>query len=743
MSPPPNRPRCHPLLSPGRGLLWANLLACVALLPLQAQPRPDDETTVLDRLVVDSVTDDRLDPTGMGGPGAEMNQPPFSNDLLAGPRMDEDFSVELGNELQLATGTSPADLATGVNRVNLRGFPTPRLRNGFGQIGIPEILGVERVELIQGPLTPVAGRAAPGGIQNFITARPKGKNQTRLELYASSRRDRQARAENTLTLKPKKLWQRFAAGAQQRRGPENFTIARSHFVSGALTWRHNRAASTMFMLDYSSLAANPSVGVPEYRQSASDKIVGPYRPLAYFHTYGPNASVEKRLLSASIQFEGQIGRHVSVRANVQGLRRDLLEERFTTGQYLVDRGVFGGRREPQHTEQPLRAVSAGVETTVRFLAFNADHKATLLVESIHTGYTREQRALTTAERDALPLDVLTFDPDAPNYDRPAYDVARFRRILTDRHESTDFTAVMLGERAAFWQGRLVTSTGVRADFVNLDLHDNRPGAARPHVTDRVRDLTYHVGANYQLLGGRMLIFANNSTAFEPSTRIDARTGRIQGNETTLGYETGIKGLFFKRRLSATALLFRFYNQNISRRNPLYEDPIADAAQTQPQLVAAGEERFTGGTIDLKASLSARWTLSGSGTVTQAITTASPDLPEEIGRPLTRLPRTTVGATSRHVFPLSPTRNLTLSGTCTYVSGFVAYYESASRHYLAFPGNTLLSLNSGYSWKTGPKTKLRTHSLNASVRNLLDRDQLARLARPGQGREFGLSYAQTF
>ncbi|MGC4071930.1 MAG: TonB-dependent receptor [Nibricoccus sp.] len=724
-----------------RARLLFLLLVCVSSLS-QAQTKEDSDLTVLDALTIGAEADDGFDATGMGGPEAEMNEPPFSNDLLAGPQREEDFTPEINAELSLATGASPVDLATGVNRINLRGFPTPRLRNGFSQTGIPEVLAVERVELIQGPLTPVAGRAAPGGIQNFVTARPRAKNYARLEFLADTQDSQQVRAETSAALKPKKIWYRLAAGGQRREGPEEYSRSETRYVSGALTFRHNRSASTMVMIDYSDLSANPAPGVPEFRLTSSDKIVGPYRPLAGFHTYGPNAGIEKKIASASVQFEGQLSRRVNVRANLQGWLRELAEDRFTTSQYVIDLGRFGGTREPQRIEQPLRAVSAGVETTARLVTFKVDHKVTLLLESNHLWYDREQRALPTAIRNALPQDVREFDPDSPNYFRPAYSPELYSRILTDRHEATSYNSISLSERAAFWQGRLVGTAGVREDFVLLDIDDNRPGAVRPHVTDDVRELTWHLGGNYQLTPGRLLLFANTSSAFEPSTRVDARTGRVQGNETTLGYEAGIKGFFLNRRLSATALIFQYYNQNISRRNPLYEDPIADAGQTQPQLVAAGEERFTGGTLDLKTAVSSLWTLSGRLTITEAITTASPDLPEEIGRPLTRLPRTTVGISTRRSFT-GKLSGLSVGSTLTYVSDFVAYYESASRYYLAYPDNILVSVNAGYSWKNGPKKRPCTHTVGMGIRNLFDRDVLASHARPGQERALSVSYTLGF
>lgn len=724
-----------------RSRLLPLLLGTALIASAQLAPN-DDDVTLLDPLTVGEDAEDDFDPTGMGGAEAELNEPPFSNELLAGPQPEEDFQTEINTELAIATGASPVDLATGVNRLNLRGFPTPRLRNGFSQMGIPEVLSIERVELIQGPLTPVTGRAAPGGIQNFVTVRPRARQHVRVEATADSLGSLSTRIDNSAVVRPKKMWHRLSAGWQHREGPDTFSRSDLKFVSSALTVRHSRSASTMFMLDYSELSANPSPGVPEYRETSSGKIVGPYRPLAEFHTYGPEAGIEKKILSASAQFEGQIGRRLTLRANLQAWLRDLVQDRFTTNQYILDLGRFGGTREPQRIEQPLRAISAGVEATARLYAFKTDHKVTLLVESNLLDYEREQRALPTDVRATLPADVRLFDPDEPNYWRPAFDPDLYSRLITDRDEATQYHSVSLSERAAFWQGRLVGTAGVRADFVDLEVDDHRTDSPQPYVVDRTQEITWHAGGNYQLKPGRLLVFANTSTAFEPSTRVDARTGRIQGNETTLGFETGFKGLFFRRQLSATALLFRYYNQNISRRNPLYEDPIFDAAQTQPQLVSGGEERFTGGTIDLRTVLAKVWTLSGRATVTEAITVASPDLPEEIGREITRLPRTTLGLTARRAFE-GRLAGLSLSSTLTYVSDFVAHYESLSRHYLAYPSNTLVSLHAGYSWKNRSKKRPCSQYVGLGVRNLLDRDLLASHARVGQDRSVNARYSLSF
>ena len=183
-----------------------------------------DPVQVLDEVEVrtDELEDD-FDVTGMGYLEAERRDPPFSNDLLYGESDEDELGGELDLELSQVAVTSAADLATGSDRVNLRGFPTPRLRNAFVQTGMPEVLGTARSDTIQGPLTPVTGRGAPGGIQNYMTARPPGKARTRLSVDAGT--DEQVRAQfetgGPLTKWGKtKVFQRVALNYDRRDGPE-------------------------------------------------------------------------------------------------------------------------------------------------------------------------------------------------------------------------------------------------------------------------------------------------------------------------------------------------------------------------------------------------------------------------------------------------------------------------------------------------------------------------------------------
>ena len=698
-----------------------------------------DPVQVLEEVVVrtDELEDD-FDVTGMGYLEAERRDPPFSNDLLYGESAEDELGGELDLELSQVAVTSAADLATGSDRVNLRGFPTPQLRNAFVQTGMPEVLGAARRETIQGPLTPVTGRGAPGGIQNYMTVRPPGKARTRLSVEAGTDQQVRASYETGGPLTPwgkTKVFQRVALNYDRREGPEDFATRESTNLSAAITLRHSRAHSTLWQFDYSGYEGNPSPGIPAYRETASGPVLGPYLPLAKFHAYGPDAGVSRRTGSMNVQYEGQPSRTLTVRAALQGMVRELEEDRFTRGDYLLDAKRFAGNREPQHIAQPFRALAFDSDMTWRFDWRGMDHKVLASTEVVRTDTTREQRGLDAAERAALPLSVRRFDPFEPDYFRPEFTASSYRRVITDRDEVTQYWGNSISDRTAIADGRVVLTAGLRHDRVDLELTDRTPNADQSAVQATTDELTYHVGGNLIVVPNRLLAYANTSTAFEPSTRVDRRTGAIQGNETTGGIEAGFKGFAWDRRVGFTLHGFSFTNRNISRRNPLYRDPIADADQSQPELIAAGRERFQGATLDVRVKAAETWQLQGKVTYTDAITERSPDLPEEEGRPIARVPRWTGALSSRHTWRNGNLAGWSASTSLVYVGDYVQTYADDRYAELAYPGYTYLSAGLGYQWKTG----VRSHSLDLRARNVLDADLLERAGRTGSDAAVSLGY----
>ncbi len=718
-------------------------LVLLGLLPgawLAAQTRPPgDQPLALPKYEVSEHAGDAAhDATGLGASDENLRSSPFANELtMVDLAADEGLGLDVSAELAAISTASPAAAAAGEERLNLRGFPTPTLRNGFIQIGILETLNVGKTVVIQGPLVPVLGRAAPGGIQDFITTRPQARNRNKLETSASTLHRQKLSAEATGTLRKNRLWHRLAVDWSRRTGPEEFVREQDLFVSGALTLKHSRAASSMVSLDYRRLDAGVTPGIPEYKTSAGQKVLGPYLPLALFNANGPGAGVLRQSLVVGAQFEGQLNRTAALRAAVEGWWRAIDQDRFTTSQLVLDTGVFEGTREPRHLEQRQHALATHLELTARFRTAALEHKLLGYAGVTWGDYDRGERALPTAERNNLPLSVRRFDPAAPDYYFPEFDEALYSRILADRGETARYSSAEVSDRVAFARGRTVLTAGLRLDEVDLTVDDRRATAPLPHTHDRTAQLSYHAGVNHQLVRNRVLLFASVSTAFDPSTPVDARTGRIQDNETTLGYEGGIKGRNRAGRLDYSASVFLLYNRNIARRNPLYDDPVFDANQTQPQLVASGEERFTGLRTEFRYKLSDTCNVAFRGVHLEAITTKSPALGPEVGQRIARLPENTATAQFRYTPPKGV--GVSWGASLSYIGSYVANHEDAKRAYLAYPGYGLVGLNAAYSWKRGP----RQFNAGLTLRNALDRDLLRTNARVGAGRELGFSARVNF
>ncbi len=703
--------------------------------------RSGDETVTLSPVEVQARNDDAgYDATGLGSYEQQLRDVPFSNDMISADALEDDPNAfELRTELRQVAMPSPVDLATGDTRLALRGFPTPVLRNGFVTMGASDMLNTSRTVTIQGMLVPVLGRAAPGGIQDFITWRPRTTPGKRFD-YSYSSLDRQtAGMEWTGPAVPKRAWQRVAADWSRRMGPEEFSRWELSNVSGALTWKHSATVSTLVAIDYQELSAIAAPGILEYRPASGQKIVGPYLPLAGFHAYGPESGVRRRTGAAMVLIDAQPRKSVAVRGGVETWWRQVEQDRFTTSLYNVALGRYEGTREPIHLEQPQTVYLAHLETTVRFSRFGAEHKLMGAASHSWGDYEREERALSVAGRNALPASVRLFTPTAPDYSRPVFTRDTYSRVLADRDEEARYLALELSHRMALQNGRTVVTSGGRHDVVSLRIADRTPGARMPRVADTVGQFTYHCGVNYQAIPSRMLVFATASTAFEPSSRVDVRTGRLQPNEMTRGYEGGAKWRWTKPEIEFTATGFSLFNEDISRPNPRYGHPVFDANLTEPQLVASGEETFRGARAEGRWKPAPPWTVTGRWTYARALTTASPDLPHEVGRPITRLPPTTVVLAASYAVPTGRWKGLSVSGSWVYVSSFVAQHEDALRHRLEFPSYGIFGLGANYAKRIGKYT----HFVGLSLRNALDYDFERKHARLGAQRELVTSYRVTF
>ncbi|MFT3783061.1 MAG: TonB-dependent receptor [Nibricoccus sp.] len=619
-----------------------------------------------------------------------------------------------------------------------RGFTAPRLRNGLTQLGFPEQIVGGRRDLLTGFMAVLYGRTAPGGIVNLISRRPTPKMSWQLDVTASDFPAFFVQAERSELLITKKLNGRILGSMSEQDGPEDFARRRDATGTASLRYSPDKYTVIFWEVEIARTKTIPSGGLPYTREVSGGPIGAPCIALADFNTNGPDAWARRTSRSTSIWAERKLTRGWYLRGGAQYWDRTQRELRFSTGPYVLSTGIFDGTREPQYNDRTDRTVGAQLEADIPWKGRRFDQRWLVGVEGSQAVTGRIRRALEKTDRDALPSGVLHLDPASPDYSTPTYSEATYSRVLTLRDEDANYVGVFLSDRISWARGKHGATFGIRQDWVDASIEDRLPGTKIPHATSSVGKTTYHAGWVGQNARG-LAVFVNHSTAFQPQRRVDARTGRIQGNESTSGIETGLRWLTPNKKLLLTTAVYRLWNKNITRLNPAYDDPILDPEHTKPQLVSSGEEQFTGFELSARYNVTRKLTADARAAWLEATTTSSPDLPEEVGRQLPRTPKLT--GSSSLTWRTDPS-GLRWQHGCgfAWIGEQVAVYKSPTRQLWRNSSYGIVGLNSSYTWQQGKRIR---HSVGVSVRNALNRNLVAAAGRVGGQRTIEGRYSARF
>ena len=704
----------------------------------ETTPANDHATpTVLDRYTVEAPRDDVAT-----WPEEKPNIFPFGRagvfgELEAAQQADPGATM-LNDEISALPEQRQMEFVSISGGSTPRGFTAPRLRNGLTQLGFPEQIVGGRRDLLTGFMAVLYGRTAPGGIVNLISRRPTPNTSWQFETQASDRPSLYLQAERSELLITKKLNGRLMGTWNWQNGPEDFARRYEGVATTSLRYAPDKNTVVLWELETAQTRTVPAPGLPLTRETPGGITGSPYIPLATFNTNGPHAWALRESFSTSLWAERKLVRGWSLRGGAQWWNRRQQELRFSTGPYVISTGLFDGTREPQYNDRTEDTVGAQIEVDIPVKNQHLNQRWLAGLEGSRAVTDRVRRALPTEDRDALPLTVRALDPAAPDYTTPAYSTNTYSRLLTLRDESADYMGIFFSDRLSWARGRYGATIGLRQDWVSAAIDDQLPSVTIAHAVSVVQKTTYHLGWVGQF-GHGLAVFINHSTAFQPQRRIDARTGRIQGNESTSGIETGLRWQTPSKNVLVTTAIYRLWNKNITRLNPAYGDPVLDPEQNQPQLASSGEEQFT------SMESGVRWNITNSlstdlrGAWLEAVTTSSPDLREEVGRQLPRTPKYT-GSASLTWRPDPAGLGWQIGAAYAWIGTHTAVYQSATRALWRCSNYGVLGLNTGYTWAQGKKLR---HSAGLTVRNALNHDLVAAAGRIGGERGIEARYSVRF
>lgn len=755
-----------------------SLTAAVAQSTGPASPAPtppiDDSVHVLEAFHVSTAPTDHNvkanETIGSTRISTPLVETPIAVTVLKRDLLDNFQLLDLDEQLPFVASFNPGEVeAGGGGGSRLRGFGPPTYRNGFRRTGVGEVVNIDRVEVIKGPLSAMFGESSPGGLVNYITKRPQRNPSYNFRTIFGSYDYQRTEAHVTGPLVGNRLFYRLDASYTDFEGLQDFYYNRTWAVSGAVT--HQFSKDTSLTFEFETLNRYMNIGTggilkawstpqrsPVTGANVSGVIGGIEENLVKsgFNQYGPHPRVDREINTFDLRGEHRFSPHLSLRANGQFWQRDFSHKRWTTPNYTVNTGVFSGR-EPFYETQPSEAAQGQLDLLATFQVGRTGHKLLLTLDGSAQRSENNNWQMEIAERNQLPLSMRTLDPRNPDW--TFFDSDRLTRVTRRQEQSTKLLGALLSERMVFLENRAIAFASVRLDHQWVSYDDHL--TPRNSADKSANETSWSLGGNVKLLGDKIVAFANTSSSFDPQTRIDRGTGELQENITAGGLEVGAKGEIIDKRVYWMATVFRIDREDIPQRNPSF---IAGEDGEFPpgvsEFIGAGVERSEGAELEIFGDVTNNWSFTAAIGAVDARTHKSLNDPASVGVVLLRAPKKNWGVTTRYRFDRGPLKGVSAGAAVRYTDSYIARYGRfgsevtgtgaitnelrlnygpANRIEEFRPETTLTDVFVSYSFRRGRYN----HSLSVNVKNVLGKEWWTVTGRQGVERETRVSYGLRF
>ncbi len=658
----------------------------------------------------------------------------------------------------------------GTANTRIRGFGVPYYRNGFTRIGTGEVVNMERVEVIKGPLAATFGRASPGGLVNYITQRPQRRPSYSFRTVLGSYDYKRGELHVTGPIGGSgKLFYRLDAAHTDQNGTEEFYYNRTWAASAAFTYEHSPDTSLTLEVEQLSRFMNSGTGgpvkqFPTFRSPVSGlnvaNMIGGIEDNLMrrgFNAYGPHFSVIREASTLDVRAEHRINSVLSLRANLQAWKRPFEAWRWSLPNYNVGTGLFAGRTAFAQPEADY-FYGGQIDLLASFKTGKIPHK---LLFSVDASQTQEipnlLLTLPAALQNALPASVRNLDPRNPDYYQ--FERAQLTTRTTRNDLTTRLGSVLISERIEPFQRRLLLFGSLRLERLDNRYIDylNRANSANKQITQP----TFSVGGVARPLGDVVSLFGNISTGFTTSTTIDRGTGALQDNPRSRGVEFGVKGELLGGKFYWSSSAFFIRRHQIAQTNSAF---IADVDGNFPpgvaQYVGNGEEKIEGYEIEASGSLTENLSVRTVFGHLDARTSKSSNDPLSVGVQLLGAPKSNASLALTHRFKAAALRGVAVGASVAYVDSYVSRYGRGGSE-ITGTGNitnalrlnfgptnrieevrsssTLVDVFASYDFSLGRYK----HSVGLNVRNVADREWWGSSGRLNDGRAYMTRYGLKF
>lgn len=525
----------------------------------------------------------------------DLKETPQIVSVIGSDQIRDQAISSVTEAVRYSAGVRAWDYATTDDDIAVRGFyltGTGLYRDGMrlihnGFMSNIEPYGMERLEIVHGPASVLYGQAAPGGLLNAVTKRPRAdmRNEVGIELGSFGRKQAKLDVGGQLdqdghVLARLTVLQRESGTQWKYQDNDRLYIAPS------LTLQNENTRLTL-LAQYQQ--DDLGFVIPYYRQTTQG------RAKDNINVNGPHSGHDKESASLGYLFEHDFNQTFTVRHNLRYMDGSNTR-RETRNRGLRPDGVNITRWGYYRPDSEQTWVVDN-QLEARFATGAVSHKAIVGLD-----YYRSKLHLPLyAVNNVLPL----------NLANPAYDVLNWKdNYLEDntRAENRQF-GYYLQDQINFGQ-RWVLSLGARYDETDIDTRYSTRGSASAAFTNsRLKRndyaLTGRAGLIYIADNGWAPYISYN-TSFQPpisSTFTVDAYGQPFQPEKGKQYEIGVRYMPDGAPYSFTAAIYELTKTNV--RTP--------SLQNTAREVQTGEVRSRGLELEGAARLGEHYSLLGSYT----------------------------------------------------------------------------------------------------------------------------------
>ena len=774
-------------------------LVLAPVLAAQTATPPPAETYELDPFVVKSASTNgylAAESTTGSRYAAPIKEIPFPIQVITSDFIENFLAFDFSDAVAYTSSFTPTE---GTGAFVLRGIRNfSHYKNGIREGGVYGPVAVERIEVIKGANSAIYGQTEPTGLRNIVTKKATPKAFQNLRVNFGTDEFSRVAIDVNQPLVADKVLTRFAASTEHsEQFVSDFARYRRMVFYNSTTWKIRPATTFTVNSEYIQFRSHAQLsgalpfvlesrtvngvagnyvtaltGTGDYSRFYSLNTGGPkgYNDVAYFQIDGTLSHKINDVLSVRL-LGNQWKRN-------QNIVRNSLFSGANANTFNPATGVLSGNATPRLERNREWQANGQVDLLAHFRTGRVEHK--FLITGDYFLYDGDIRNRTSSRADAaFPLNNL-ITPGGPTYsltfpyDFNYEDTSVWNNTTANVRRQTVTKGLMLSERAALWDGRLIALVGFRHDETFNTQLDYRNTTVANGVLTPVGQMvrfrtekadTWQTGSLFKI-DERFSAYANFSQSFNPqrtdlATNIDQNGAPLPPQEGE-GFEFGVKASLFSDALNFTAGYFDIDKTNVPRvardalGNPILIPGVPGGPATR-QYSNLNDINSEGLELDFNWQVNDRLSVFGGLGYNKVKFTSVENLTERflLGVTPDNTPKWTGGISADYKFATGPLKGLSARLGVRYQGEMLINNTTASpfgnsgvagapitvagtpvtTYFFKNADYWLVDLGFAYSWRGGNGWR---HRVSLDGRNIAD-EKYIRVNKPGDPLSVNLTY----